>query len=107
MDEHVDETLSDSSMMDKPWRIVAEGLRPYAAVEHADAVRIAEAVAFVEEAALKVMNLIRSGNTPMAMQGVQQVRLVLGHWASEATALAEQLRTAQGEADRIEKATEG
>lgn len=107
MDEHGGETLSDSSMMDKPWRIVANVPRPYAAVEDVDAVRIAEAIAFVEEAALKVMNLIRSGNIPMAVQGVQQVRLVLGHWASEATALAKQLEKAQRQEDRIEEATEG
>jgi hypothetical protein len=107
MDEHADESLADSSMMDKPWRIVAESPRPYAAVEYADAVRIAEAIAFVEEAALKVLDLIRSGNTPMAVQGVQQVRLVLGHWASEATALAVRLEMAQAREDRIDEATEG
>ena len=105
MDESLNDTMGDSSA-EKPWRIVIDARRPYAAVEHEDAVRIAEAVIFVEQAVLKAMNLIRQGNTPLAVQGFQQVRLVLGHWAGEATTLAEQLETAQGEEDAIDEATE-
>ena len=95
MDEPADETIADSSA-DKPWRIVTEAAKPYAAVEYDDAVRIAEAAAFVEEALAKAMNLLRQGKTPTAVQGIHQVRLVLGHWSTEASMLAERLKVREG-----------
>jgi hypothetical protein len=91
MVDSTDETISDSSA-DKPWRIVTEVKNPYAAVEYDDAVRIAEAVEFVEGVVEKALSLLQQGKTPKAVEGLHQVQLVLGHWSSEAVILAERLK---------------
>jgi hypothetical protein len=97
----------DDSSLDKPWRLVTEAGKTFATVDLEDARRIAEAVGFVEQGLLKAMSLARQGNTPMALQGFQQVQLVLNHWATEAYSLAEKLGGAQDEEDTIGQATEG